>query len=237
MKKVISQLVSMSLIASLAIPGFSMAQSDDVDPEIMAVVQHRVDSTISALQDQLDMMSEEDAAEFEAVLREYYNEVYLAETLQACRPQSPDISPLSVEYDPDNYDFPNGGVIRFQSYKYGTNKQYDYVVTLLERQRTLDYILATHGKKVTVENIIMDILGFVPAFGTLLSLSSTVDDYALGDIDDAGGYTMIENIQCLSNPDEIPVSHVGGWYGHTGYTVISTATNIEVTYFPPYEES
>lgn len=237
MKKFLCLLVSVSLIASLAIPSFSVAKSDSINPEIMTAIHYRVDSTISELQDQLNMMSEEDATEFEDVLREYYNEVYLAEILQTYDHQAPEVSPLSVEYDPDNYDFPNGGIIGFQSYKYGTNKQYDYAVTLLERQRTLDYILEEYGKEVTVENFIMDILGFIPAFGTLLGISSILDDYALGDIKKAGGYTMIENIQCLSNPQEPAVSHVGGWYGHTGYTTISTATNIRVTYFPPYEES
>ena len=128
-------------------------------------------------------------------------------------------------------------MVTFIVYDDVTRDRFEIAVTLLDRQRTLDYILANYQWRAS--DILIDLLGYLPHVGGIISgvfaVCGYADNLVINSIADAGGYTMIENIICTTYPSGVGISAARGWDTYPYYQVPSHAQDSNAIAFDPYE--
>ena len=134
-----------------------------------------------------------------------------------------------------NYSLRNGGAIYYKS-PVPDAEASELVVTCLDRQRTLDYILDKESFSVgtIIESIVGNLDEIGSATGFVLTLRSFADAAAKSSIKKAGGYTKIVNTY---NPTyKEGASIVTGWSDHPFVVTPSDSYDHHVERFPEYVE-
>lgn len=223
MKKLTSIILLATLIFTLSAPAFAAESADHNEARIQSEVQQQVDEVMEAAHDQLAELDASYARVYRKYLTELYTQVALNENGITSRSGI-------------RYYVSNGGVATYITYDELTGDRFEIAVTMLERQRTLDFIL--DKTSFSVSDIIKDALGYLPVVGEVFSAVFTVNSYidslAIASIRDAGGYTMIENVICTSYPYDRGVSMVRGWEHHPYFYPNPNGESLRVTTFPAY---
>jgi hypothetical protein len=224
MKKLTSVILSVALIFTLSAPAFAAGLEGINEAQMQSEVQRQVDEIMEMAQDQLAELD----ASYARVYRKYLTELYTQAILNDNGATSRGI----------RYYVSNGGVATYVTYDEPTGDRFEIAVTMLERQRTLDYIL--DKTSFSVFDIIKDALGYIPVVGEVMAAFFTFDSYVssleISSIRNAGGYTMIENVVCTSYPYDTGVSMVRGWDQHPYFYPHPSGQNLKVTTFPAYGE-
>lgn len=129
------------------------------------------------------------------------------------------------------YTLNYGGVIR---YLYG-NDQYQATVSLLDWQRTLDYIL--EEKSMSVSTIISALVGTIPIVGGIYTAIVSFTEASRWHDVQAADYNT--KIYTVCNVDDLRETStvVTGWHTFPYYDVPTYATNVEVYYADRYVET
>ena len=226
MKKCFSILMSVVLISTLALPCSANAyDSQNLDAHTFAETEIQ-ETLATVMEDVYRQLEEQDAL----VLLDTYEQILTAEIESSILAKYGLTSASRA-----SLNMPNGGVVTYLSPVADYEPTEVYSV-YLERQRTLDYILNMYSFH--IEDIIIEILGFIPFVDDItshiLDISSYADRAAITSINAAGGYTHI--INTYSREFGTSASVVTGWDAHPVVTTPNNAMEVQYRLFPAYTE-
>ena len=238
MKKILAILLCIIMIMSMSAVVFASettVKENLINPDSMLVseVQRKVDRAINEAKRQSGHIT----PVHESVLRDYYYDLFMHQTTESG--VITDINKV-VPVVPV-YDLPNGGIATYIVYSTVEKEQVttQFAVTMLDRQRTLDYIL--DHTTFSMGDVVDSILGYVPKVGTLYSiiysLKSACDEKILKDINNANGYTKVTNfVSRTASGDVYTSTTTEGWHEHTRFYCPPNANNLNIEYFSQYVE-
>lgn len=216
--------LAMAMVVTMV--GTAFAKEENVDIAMQNEIDARMDIIMEDVYRQLE-------AQDGLVYLDVYEEFFLANVTHE----------VMMEYgiqtmDTDgkvNYSLRNGGAIYYKS-PVPDAEASELVVTCLDRQRTLDYILDKESFSVgtIIESIVGNLGEIGSATGFVLTLRSFADAAAKSSIKKAGGYTKIVNTY---NPTyKEGASIVTGWSDHPFVVTPSDSYDHHVERFPEYVE-
>ena len=223
-RKLMSVVLAMAMVVTMV--GTAFAKEENVDIAMQNEIDARMDIIMEDVYRQLE-------AQDGLVYLDVYEEFFLAnvthEVMMEYGIQTMDTDG-KVNYSLRNYD-----AIYYKS-PVPDAEASELVVTCLDRQRTLDYILDKESFSVgtIIESIVGNLDEIGSATGFVLTLRSFADAAAKSSIKKAGGYTKIVNTY---NPTyKEGASIVTGWSDHPFVVTPSDSYDHHVERFPEYVE-
>ena len=228
-RKVTSMFLAMAMCVTMIGSAAAVEDTPSAHTTDSATIQEEIDARLDIIMDDVYLQLE---AQDALVLLDVYEEYFLAEV--TCEVMS--------EYGIEpylegkiTYTLENGGAISYLS-SIPNAQPTEVLVTCLERQRTLDYILDSYS--FSINTIIETILGGLGSIGDmsgpLLTMNSIVDSLALTSIDNANGYTKIVNT--YSREYGTTASVVRGWDDPPFVVTPSNSYDHHIERFPEYVE-
>ena len=143
--------------------------------------------------------------------------------------------------EPPKYNMPNGGFVRYYLNSGSTEVQ----VLFLDRDGTRDFIAESNGNMNqslgSVINTVVGNIGFddpeklFDSFGHFLDVISIgvaiQEGLIYADINDAGGYMMIETVSSVSTGKIISGPTVSGWHEHPDFQTPNNSTRWSCIFF------
>ena len=223
-RKLMSVVLAMAMVVTMV--GTAFAKEENVDIAMQNEIDARMDIIMEDVYRQLE-------AQDGLVYLDVYEEFFLANVTHEVMM---DYGIQTMDTDGKvNYSLRNGGTIYYKS-PVPDAEASELVVTCLDRQRTLDYILDKESFSVgtIIESIVGDLGEIGSATGFVLTLRSFADAAAKSSIKKAGGYTEIVNTY---NPTyKEGASIVTGWSDHPFVVTPSDSYDHHVERFPEYVE-
>ena len=220
----IKRIIAITVLLVLSINNFAFAYADsstDVEnKEISSEIQEKK-------KEMHDLVYEQLAAQNALELLPVYEEILYPEIEQEVYSKYN----ISSHASSKTYTATNGGLLQ---YKFDSDSETTTQVAIMGLDYDNSYYYVLSNNEFTMQDVVSNILGFVPGVGTFSSVLFTCVSIANGQanssIKSAGGYAKV--INTYSSPSGAKASVVTGWTDRFNLTVTTTgAYDVKFTAF------
>ncbi len=228
MRKYIALFLILSMSLSTSTMAAPQLDVSDISAQMQTEVQTMVQSRLEQVEHLFDGKDPGYLNAYKKYLTALYEHVILAER---------GIVPMYEE----RYRLDNGGAAMYTTIDAGGD-HFDVIVLMFNKEDSYDFLLENWSPGgVDLGDLLIDVLGYVPALGTFLGTVFNILDGVSAvsganewqSIQDADGYVLAEVVHAREYPGD-PVTLIRGWDTHPYYVPWSSLPDnidIEVTEF------